>query len=209
MGKIENAVLAVTLGAVPIIASFLLGWWGSIPFVPESSIWQFALAGLLLGILVDVLFLRRWLRQAYALKPWVWKALYVFYSIGILGLFMGFPLFNLVLAVPAGLFAGRWLARQPVDLARLQRTVRQAAAFTTVVLAAVCAASGSIALLASSTASDVQRMLALPFPVTRLMILGVIVIGGTAMLMVDWWVTAKCVRSAYKYFRAREGLQMA
>ena len=44
--KIEHAVIGVTLGAVPVISGFLAGWWISVPLVPESRIYQFALAGL-------------------------------------------------------------------------------------------------------------------------------------------------------------------
>ena len=77
--KIEDAVIGVALGAVPVISGFLAGWWISVPLVPESRIYQFALAGLVLGILVDVFFLRGWVRRAYSLKPGVWRAVYVFY----------------------------------------------------------------------------------------------------------------------------------
>jgi len=77
--KIENAVIGLALGAVPVISGFLAAWWISLPLVPESRIYQFALAGLVLGILVDVLFLRGGVQRAYSLKPWVWRTVCVFY----------------------------------------------------------------------------------------------------------------------------------
>jgi len=204
MRKIESVVLGVTLGAVPIIASFLTGWWVSIPFAPESSIWRYALGGLLFGLFVDAIFLGRWIRRAYSMKTWVWMAVYGFYSIGVLGGFMGMPVFNLLLAVPAGAFVGRWLAHGGADSARMQRTAQRTAAFTATVLALVCLTSGSIALTAHSTASDLQGMLALPFEVTHSMIVGIIVVGGAVMLVLDWWLTIGCVKCVYGYFIAHD-----
>ncbi len=204
MRKIETAALGVTLGAMPVIAGFLTGWWASIPFVPESAIWRCALAGLLLGLLIDAIFLRRWVRQAHSLKTWVWMAVYGFYSIMMLGFFMGVPVFNLLLALPAGVFVGGQLAYTRVAPAYVQRAARNAATFTVSILALVCLSSASIALASPSTASDLQSMLSLPFPVTSKMILGIILCGGLLMLALDWWLTIRCVKRAYKYFVAHE-----
>ncbi len=88
------------------------GWWISIPLVSESRIFQYALTGLLLGTLIDVIFLRNWVRHAYTMKLWVWMGIYGFYSIGMFGFFMGFSVFHVMLALPAGVFIGRWLTSQ-------------------------------------------------------------------------------------------------
>jgi hypothetical protein len=200
MRNLENAALGITLGAVPVIACFLAGWWISIPFVPEPRIVLCALAGLLLGIVVDVIFLKGWVRRAYSMKPMVWMAVYVFYSIGMLGFFMGVPVFNLILALPAGVFIGRWLARGGADLTRMKKAARHSAVFTTSVLGSVCLASAAIALASPSTASDLERMLGLPFQVTPVMILGLILGGGAVILALQWWLTVESVERAYGYF---------
>jgi hypothetical protein len=203
MRRIENAAIGIVFGAVPIIACFLAGWWISIPLVPESRIWQCALAGLLLGILVDLIFLGGWVRRAYSMRAWVWKAVYLFYSVGMFGFFMGVPVFNVMLALPAGVFVGRWLAHSGADSTHMQRVARQAAVFTASILGLVCIASGSIALASRSTASDLQGMLGLPFHVTPVMVVGIILGGGAMILALDWWLTIKSVERAYRYFVAR------
>ena len=202
MRNVENAVIGIVFGAVPVIACFLAGWWISIPLVPESRIFQCALAGLLLGILVDVIFLRSWIRRAYSMKAWVWMTIYVFYSIGLFGFFMGVPVFNVMLALPAGVFVGRRLAYSGADTTRVQKTARQVAVFTASILGLVCITSASIALASRSTASDLQRMLGLPFQVTPMMIIGIILSGGAMLLALDWWLTNKSVERAYGYFIA-------
>ena len=199
MQKIENVIIGIIIGAVPVIACFLAGWWISIPLVPESRIFQYALAGFLLGILIDVIFLRNWVRHAYTMKLWVWMGIYGFYSIGMFGFFMGFPVFHVLLALPAGVFVGRWLTHKSVDPARMRKAAQQTAVFTTSVLGLMCITSASIALLDPSVAFDLQGMLGLPFPATSVMILGIILSGGTLLLAIGWWLTVKFVKRVYQF----------
>lgn len=202
MRRIEIAAIGMALGAVPVMACFLAGWGISIPLVPESRILLFALAGLCLGVLLDVLFLQGWVRRAYSLKTWVWRAAFVFYSVGMFGFFMGVPVFNAILALPAGVFVGRWLAHDGADAVRMRRTARRAAVFTTSTVGLVCLASASIALASRSTAADLQGMLGLPFQVTPTIILGIILCGGGVILLLNWWLSIKSVERAYQYFVA-------
>ena len=202
MRTIERAAIGVLFGAVPIIMCFLTGWWISIPFVPESWISLCALAGLLVGLLVDLLFLKTWVRQAYSRKPLVWMLVYVFYSFGMFGFFMGVPVFNIALALPAGFFIGGWLAHNRADFTSMKKVARHSAVFTTSVLALICLASATIALASSSTAFDLQHMLSLSVQVTPAMIMGIILGGGIFILILQWWLTIMSVERAYKYFVA-------
>jgi len=200
MRKIESATIGVILGAVPIIAGFLSGWWISIPFVPESWISKFAITGLAIGVLVDLFFLKTWVRNAYSMKPIVWMIIYLFYSIGMFGFFMGIPVFNIALALPAGFFMGGWLAYARADSNQMKKTARQSALFTTSVLALICFASATIALTSTSTASELQHMFRLPIRVTPAILLGIILCGGIILLFLQWWLTFKIVERAYAYF---------
>ncbi len=202
--RIEDAAIGTALGAVPVIACFLAGWWISIPLVPESRIFLFALAGLCSGVIVDLLFLRGWVRRAYFIKTWVWRLVFVFYSVGMFGFFMGVPVFNALLALPAGVFVGRWLARDGADCMRMRRTARRAAVFTTSTLGVVCLGSASVALFSPSTGSDLQGMPGLSFNVTPAMILGIILCGGVLLLALNWWVSVKSVEHAYEYFAVHD-----
>ncbi len=200
MERIENVSIGLALGAVPVIVCFLAGWWIAIPFLPESRIFISALTGLVFGLLIDLVFLKGWIHRAFSFKIWVWKAIYVFYSVGMLGFFMGVPIFHVLLAFPAGVFVGRWLAHTGADSARIRQVARRAAAFTTSVLSLVCLASASIALVSPSTGRDLRGMLRLPFEVTTVMILALIVVGGAAMLILNWWLTLKAAERSYAYF---------
>jgi len=206
MRKIEIAVIGILFGAVPVIACFLAGWWISIPLVPESQIFQWALAGIVVGLIVDLIFLKGSVRRAYSMNPLNWMVVYLFYSIGMFGFFMGVPVFNVLLALPAGFFFGGRLVQIGADSIRMKKAARYCALFTTAVLALICVASALFALASPSTASDLRGTLGLPFPVTHAMIIAIILGGGVFILAFQWWLTLWSVKRAYGYFVERTNL---
>jgi hypothetical protein len=121
-------------------------------------------------------------------------AVYLFYSIGVFGFFMGVPVFNTALAIPAGFVVGGRLAAENADRQQAWKTAQRTAWFTTGVLALVCAVSAFIALVSTSTAGDLRGMLGLGFEVSQAMIIGLILVGGTVLLSVCWGLTIFCVR---------------
>lgn len=207
MRIIEKVLIGIILGAIFPLLGFIAVWWGIFAFLPGKIPFQLSFIGLLAGIIVDVFYLKRWVEDAYSIHLKIWMAVYVFYSIGMLGFFMGVPVFNLILAIPAGWFIGSWLARQKADSDELGRMKRKTCLFTTGVLAAVCVASGSIALVDPYTGSDLQSMLGLHFEVTRLMLAGVIIIGGIGLLALQWVITGKVIHTSYALMRAKSGAQ--
>ena len=200
--KLEAPILALVLGVVPPIMGLLAGWWGSLVWLSsETWIARSALAGLGAGLLVDAVFLKQWVRRRYALSWAAWLGLFLFYSVGVFGFFMGVPVFNVALALPAGLVVGGKLALQARDADRDRRIVRRACLCTTAVLAVVCAASATIALLSRSTATELQHMLHLGFVVTPAHIVGLIVIGGAALLTLQWVLTDRIARWTLRGWR--------
>ena len=107
---------------------------------------------------------------------------------------MGVPVFNLALAIPAGFILGSRLAAQRADETSLRFAMRRAAVFTTIVLAFICMASAIIALADPYTEANLQGMFGLPFDVTRGMVVGLIVIGGSLLLILNWLLTSASVR---------------
>ncbi len=198
MRKIEKAIIGFILGAVPIISCFLIGWWTSMPFVPESRVFLFALTGIFVGVTIDILFLKKWIKTAYSMKPIVWMMIYLFYSIGMFGFFMGVPVFNVMLGLPAGFLIGGWLVYTGADSTNMKKIAQRSALFTTSVLTFICASSAAIALLNSSTASELQSLSGIP--ITQGTLIGIILCGGIFMLILQWWLTLKSVELTYRYF---------
>jgi hypothetical protein len=200
--KIEKIIVGILFGMIPVVVCFLGGWWLSYLFLPEAWIGPCALGGLLLGILLDVLFFKAGVQRVYSLNPIFWMAVYLFYSICAFGFFMGVPVLNVLLALPAGFFVGSWLVKTGADLARTKKFAQGTAIFTTAVLLIVCVASAVIALNDPYTAASLEGMLNPNFEVTPSMILGIILIGGLAILGMQWWLAKKSVEMTYSFLKA-------
>jgi hypothetical protein len=196
LAGIEKLFLSVIIGLVfPILLS-LAGWWSSIPFVPEKSILYFALGGFMLGVLVDMVFLRFWTRNALRF-PLLWPALvYLFYSVGMFGFFMGVPAFNFILGPIGGYLMGMRLRSSSAQKDEVEQTARRTGLFTAFILAVACIASITIAALSPSLKGDISGMFALSNPMSRTAILSLSAIAGIGMVILEYAITRAAVRFA-------------
>jgi hypothetical protein len=197
--KIERFALGFILAPLAPLALFMGFWWLSYALLPEKWIPYGMLLGLLLGILADAFLLKKLVESAYRLGTVFWLAILLFYSVGTFGVFMGVPVFNAALAVPAGFVVGGKLARKTADWSQVRAAALRMCILTTTVLTCICAASAFIALLSPSTPSDLRGMLGLGFEVTPAMIWGIILVGGAGLLAVNWLLTGLAVRLTHRF----------
>jgi hypothetical protein len=196
--KLERLVLGLILAPPAPLAGLLGGWWLSYALLPEEWIPRSAIAGLLLGVLADCLFLGRLLDRAHRLGPAFWLAVLLFYAVGTFGFSMGVPVLNVALALPAGFVVGGRLAHQAANGSRVRLATQRTCIMTTGLLALTCAASAFFALTSSSTPGDLRGMLGLGFEVTPAMIWGLILIGGAGLLAVNWLLTGLAVHLTHR-----------
>ncbi len=197
--KLEKIILAVILGLIAPILGLMAFWFGAVPFLPEKTVILFALAGLVLGILFDAFFLKRAVRAAYRIDVKLWMAIHLFYTVGVFGMFMGVPVVNAFLGIPAGFVIGGKLAAENADEFRVRAAARRTAWFTTGVLFLICFSSATLALLDPTTAANLEGMLRLGFEVTQGMIVALILVVGAALLVFNWVVTALTVRFSHTF----------
>jgi hypothetical protein len=197
--KIERFILGLIFAPLAPIAGLLGFWWAAYALLPEEWIMLGAISGIGLGILADIFILKKLVERAYRLGTVFWLTVLLFYSVGTFGFFMGVPIFNAALAVPAGFIVGGKLARETVDGVRLRRASLQASILTTALMALVCAASAFFALTSPSTPSDLRGMLGLGFEVTQPMLWGIILVGGAGLLAVNWLLTGLAVHFTHRF----------
>lgn len=203
MNKIEKTFMGLILGAIFPLIGLLGGWWSTIQL--GSILWVEigALSGLILGFIVDAFHLKKWVARAFEMDVKIWMGIFFFYSICVFGFFMGVPIFNLALAVPAGLIIGRKLAHHPISADAEKRLRLGTNLFTTGVMAFICASSAFLALRDPTTAANLEGMLRLPFEVTQGMIITLIIVGGTALLGLHWVLVVKTIQMAKKWENAK------
>jgi dihydrofolate reductase len=198
MKTYERIFLLVLFGAILPLILFLAGLLGGkILQVPDSSIFIFALSGLLIGILADFFFIGRLIDKAYKLKNY-WVILgYAFYSVLFFGFFMGVPVFNVGMALVGGFFIGRKLFHKKINEDEIKAEAKKFALFTTLVLFIICVASATIALTDKYTASGIQGMLASKVTITNGHLWGIIVVGGLILLVVNYFLSIKIVTQTF------------
>jgi hypothetical protein len=188
---LECTLLYLTLGAIAPLAFFLCAWWGSFLFGAVEHIPFFMLSGLGFGLLVDIFFLSRWVAAAYSFHPFILSAIYLFYSIGLFGFFMGVPAFIILLGPLAGLYIGRRLQLSKANGSDL--IIRRTSIFTSAVSAVACLASLVLAAMEKTLAANINGMLAdmlgLHLALNNRSILIFSVIAGVGLVVLEYFLT--------------------
>lgn len=153
--------------------------------------------GFSLGILVDVFFLKRWVSSAHQLDIRLWMIIFLFYSVVFFGFFMGVPVFNVILSLPAGYIIGGRLVERRANSEQVRQGSQRTAWFTTITLLFVCSASAAIALVSPSTSADLKGILGFGFEITQTMLVSLIFIGGMLLLVANWVLAVFAVRFSF------------
>lgn len=196
--KVEVLFLGAVLGGVFPILCFLIGWWSSVSILPEGFIKYAALGGLLVGVIIDVLYLKKWIVQAYTMDLKWLMAIYLFYSVGLFGFFMGVPVFNLLLGLFAGFYMGLRMAEEKKTQAEAEFVFRKTGLFTSIVLGIACVTAIVIAANDASTAANINGMFGMKNPLSIETILILSGIGGAVLVVLEYYLTHGIAHWAYK-----------
>jgi len=97
MSKAESTIVGIFLGFACIWLSFVTCWWTAaivyaiVGGISVNVVIVSALAGLMAGIVLDILFLRRWILGFYAASLWLLAGLYTALCVLAVASFMGLP----------------------------------------------------------------------------------------------------------------------
>ncbi len=203
MSKLESFFIWAIIGPVLPLFLFLAGWWSSLLFVKEEVVFVYGLIGLGLGCIIDII-LRRQIKRAYWWKQGVLVLIYLFYSIGFFGFFMGVPIFNLAVGALAGVFMGRRFSHCGVTRVQLQEASTSFAFFTAAKMVLVSMAAAYFATKdLRDTALNLRSMLKLEFVPTNQAIIALIVAGGTGLVLTQYWIAKKLTHWAYRLGKSR------
>jgi hypothetical protein len=189
----------VVFGFMLLVLPFCAGWW--ISYLLGSGSEAILVAGIILGILVGIalnlLLLKKTVTRMYLMPTWVMTGLLALYSVGIFGFFMGVPVFNVLAGILSGIYVGRQAKALGYDAAHFSARIKKAQAISLLLLLMACAASATLALSDSHTAANLQGMLSLNFAVTTPLLTGIILIGGAMLLAAQFLLTKVSAKLAY------------
>jgi hypothetical protein len=198
LSKLESIFIGVIIAPVLPILLFLAGWWTSLYFATERIVFIFALIGLIIGCIIDIIIFKQ-IMKAYWWKQGLLAMIYLFYSIGFFGFFMGVPIFNLAVGALAGVFMGRRLYYSGITEERLKKASASFGLFSAFIMALVSIASAYFATKdITDTALNLQGMLKLQFIPTKQTIIVLIVVGGIGLVLTQYWISKKLTNWAYR-----------
>ena len=182
---VELFILGVFFGLVPIAAVFMVAvLFASIAFGKES-LGPWILWFLLPGVFIDVLFLKKWVRNAYIMSAKTIGAMYVFYSVCAIGFFMGIPVGNILLGVFAGIYAGRKASVN--NQVQTADYFKKTAFFTSAVMVLICCLMTLLAIVGDMIGYEVE--VPISFTLTVPLFWTVVFTGGALLVLLQYWLT--------------------
>jgi hypothetical protein len=164
MSKLENTIVGILLGGACAWLSFVACWWTAamvhmyVGGISVKMVILAALTGLLVGIVLDVLFLKRWIRGFYAARLWLLAAVYGALCVLAVASFMGLPVGTFALGLLAGAYAGRRQLHNPSN-DNAGHGLRRAAFFAALLTAGAALPIGILVLREQSVADLFQKLL--------------------------------------------------
>ena len=86
------------------------------------------------NLIIDIIFVRKWVRNAYRMNSKILMAIYIFYSFVALGMGMGVPIFNFALGIAAGVYSARRMHFAGADEQNRNLAFRKTALFCAAVM---------------------------------------------------------------------------
>jgi hypothetical protein len=205
MSKRESLIVAVILAVLCPFLAFIACWWTSAALlfsglakISERSIAMAAFAGLAAGVVIDALWLRRWVAGFYTAHLGLLATVYAACSVVAVASCMGLPLGNLMLGTLGGVYVGRRAFHAGASAAAVIRATRRAGLFTAAFTGAEAFAIGLLVLRERSVVELLADILgseqsAIAGPLGLAVISALVVV----LIVLQFWCTSTAARVAF------------
>jgi len=153
MNKVESVVIGIGLSVICPLLLMVLFWWSAalifiyhILPITERAITISAITGLGLGIILDIVYVQKWIPRFYALDLKLMALVYLFCSAIAVAFCMGLPIGNIFLGILAGVYIGRRSHYSNYDRELVPRLTKQVGIFTGIVTGVWTLSIGLLAL---------------------------------------------------------------
>jgi hypothetical protein len=207
MSRLENTIVGVLLGGACAWLSFVVCWWTAaivhmyVGVISINVVIAAALTGLLVGIILDVLFLRGWMRGFYTARLWSLALVYGVLCVVAVASFMGLPVGTFGLGLLAGAYAGRREIHNPSDDIA-GSGVRKVAWFAALLTAGAALAIGLLALHEESVVELFPRVLGISSGSVGFLVVCVLCV---VLFGAQYWCSLGAGRLALRIGRRLEG----
>ena len=197
MSKTESIAVGLVVGILCPLLLFILCWWSVAALViyqvlpiPESVITVAAFTGLVAGVVLDALYLRKWIAQFYSADMRLMVLVYLFCSVIAVAFFMGLPLGNIILGALAGVYVGRRQHHAGGSKELFPRPARTVSIFTALVTGLEALPIGLLALGEGMFAELLEQIVGLEVSaITGTVGIGLVGLLCVVLVAVQFWCT--------------------
>jgi hypothetical protein len=189
MTKSDKIIFGLFLGVLILVLISLSAGTAGYYFFKEERIPYFVAGGVLAGGITDILILKKLIKILFDLPAWILTGFYILSNIFIYGMFMGFPVFNILMGIVAGYYYGRRISVRNIGSSQREPLIRNVSLFTTLIMIMICISSAFIALREKTIGEELQGMLKLSFIPAKGLILTGIIIGGSMLIIAQYFIT--------------------
>jgi uncharacterized protein YqgC (DUF456 family) len=179
LNKLDKLLAGFVFGVILPVFFFMLAFiiWFYLDR-SEKRILFYVVPGFLAGLILDLKYLKGWTDHRYELSYRFLTVIYMFYNISIFGIFMGFPVFNLIMGVVAGYYMGKRIVCRKIPKENYKGLIKKTTLLASGVMAFICVASAFLALSERDIGNTIRSMSGVTFEITRPMAIAIIAFGG-------------------------------
>lgn len=181
-GLIIGGTFPLLFGLLSVITWFYLD-------KSENRLVIYLTIGLIIGLIIDLKFLKSWILHRFDLPLWCIAGIYIFYNICVYGFFMGFPVFNVLLGLIAGYYFGNRICFNKIQPEMRSKLINQVSLFTGLIMTLICLSSGVIGFTDEFIGENIRGMLGLNFEITKTMVFTIIFVGGFGLIISQYFIT--------------------
>jgi len=200
MSKIESLILGMFFGFLPLmicLAGTVL-FAGTVFGTEVLEAW--VLWSLVPGIVMDIIFLKRWVRNAYKINSKILAAIYIFYAVIAIGMCMGMPIFHFAMCIAAGLYIARKMNFIGADEQTRKQAFKRMARFCASVMVLICCLITLWAIAGQMIGYRVETPL-LSFTFTVPIFFAVVLTGGAVLVLLQYWLTGAAAKVTFRLSR--------
>lgn len=183
--------LVICLVGTVFFAGMLLG---------KDVLGAWALWSLVPGVAIDVVFLKKWVRNAYQINDKILAAIYIFYAVIAIGMCMGMPIFHFAMCIVAGLYIARKMHFIGADEQTRKRAFKRMARFCASVMVLICCLVTLWAIAGQMIGYRLDTPL-LSFTFTVPVFFAIVLTGGAVLVLAQYWLTGTAAKVTFRYSR--------
>lgn len=209
MTRFEASVIGIVVGLLLPVSFFIL--FGVIAIalkishileIAETFIIIIAFIGLSLAIILNIIYLKKWVTIFYIINMKLLIMIYLLLSILAIVIFIGFPFGNIALGTVAGIYMGRKLYHNEVDGMTYRKRARKVGFFTSLVTSIESVPIGLLALHEPILADTLCEVAGLEQSVTSGPIgIALVILACMILLVFQFWCTRTATAWAFRLGR--------